>query len=88
MAAAVAAAATMVARFLDRMCLALWDGRTMAPLRYAAKFDPFLSLDCARVEGVGVEGITFCHLATLAATVTQCRRRHQVAHGNGSGVKV
>ena len=27
--------------------------RTMAPLRYAAKFDPFLSLDCARVEGVG-----------------------------------
>ena len=24
----------------------------MAPLRYAAKFDPFLSLDCARVEGV------------------------------------
>ena len=26
---------------------------TMAPLRYAAKFDPFLSLDCARVEGGG-----------------------------------
>ena len=25
----------------------------MAPLRYAAKFDPFLSLDFARVEGVG-----------------------------------
>ena len=23
----------------------------MAPLRYTAKFDPFLSLDCARVEG-------------------------------------
>ena len=23
---------------------------TMAPLHYAAKFDPFLSLDCARVE--------------------------------------
>ena len=23
----------------------------MAPLRYAAKFDPFLSLDCVRVEG-------------------------------------
>ena len=34
----------------------------MAPLRYAAKFDPFLSLDCAGVEGVGH---TFCHLATL-----------------------
>ena len=26
---------------------------TMAPLRCAAKFDPFLSLDCARVEDVG-----------------------------------
>ena len=26
---------------------------TIAPLRYAAKFDPFLSLDCARVEAVG-----------------------------------
>ena len=25
---------------------------TMAPLRYAAKFDPFLSLDCAGVESV------------------------------------
>ena len=28
---------------------------TMAPLCYAAKFDPFLSLDCARVEGVGAQ---------------------------------
>ena len=27
----------------------------MAPLRYAAKFDPCLSLDCARVEGVGAQ---------------------------------
>ena len=25
----------------------------MAPVHYAAKFDPFLSLDCARVEGMG-----------------------------------
>ena len=40
---------------------------TMAPLRCAAKCDPFLSLDCARVEGVGArgaiqgkEGIKFC----------------------------
>ena len=33
--------------------------RTMAPLRYAAKFDPFLSLDCARVEGVGAQGSNF-----------------------------
>ena len=30
----------------------------MAPLRYAAKFDPFLSSE-------GNEGIKFCHLATL-----------------------
>ena len=28
---------------------------TTAPLRYAAKFDAFLSLDCARVEGVGAQ---------------------------------
>ena len=28
---------------------------SMAPLRYAAKFDPFLSLDCARVERLGVQ---------------------------------
>ena len=28
---------------------------TTAPLRYVAKFDPFLSLDCARVEGVGAQ---------------------------------
>ena len=27
----------------------------MAPLRCAAKFDPFLSLDCARVEGMGAQ---------------------------------
>ena len=30
----------------------LW---TMSPLRCAAKFDPFLSLDCARVGGVGAQ---------------------------------
>ena len=28
---------------------------TMAPQRYAAKFDPILSLHCARVEGVGAQ---------------------------------
>ena len=28
---------------------------TMAPLRYAAKFDPFLSLDCAGSEGTGAQ---------------------------------
>ena len=34
-----------LARFLDCMCLALWASGLW--LRYAAKFDPFLSLDCA-----------------------------------------
>ena len=33
----------------------------MAPLLYAVKLDPFLSLDFAGVEG----GDKFCHLATL-----------------------
>ena len=28
---------------------------TMALLRYPAKFDPFLSLDCARIESVGAQ---------------------------------
>ena len=32
-----------------------------------AKFDPFLSLDCARVEGVGVQS-KFCYLATRIST--------------------
>ena len=45
-----------IAEFLDCMCLAPSGFWTMAPLRYAAKFDPFLSLDCARVEGVGAQG--------------------------------
>ena len=41
---------------------------TMAPLRYAAKFDPFLSLDRARVEGVRAQskerkGIKFSSVA-------------------------
>ena len=50
----------------------------MALLRYAAKFDPFLSLDCAphtlhpgAIQGK--EGIKFCHLATL-------RPKRQTAH--------
>ena len=44
-----------IARFLGRRCLALRASGTMAPLRYAAKFDPFLSLYCARVEGMGAQ---------------------------------
>ena len=34
-----------IARFLDRMCLALWAYGLW--LRYTAKLDPFLSFDCA-----------------------------------------
>ena len=33
------------------------DFWTMAPLHCAAKFDPFLSIDCARVEGVGAQSM-------------------------------
>ena len=38
----------------------------MGPLHYAAKFDPFLSLDCAQPGTIqGKEAIKFSHLATL-----------------------
>ena len=44
---------------------------TMSPLRCAAKFDPFLSLDFAPAlhpgPTRGKEGIKFCHLATLVS---------------------
>ena len=42
----------------------------MAPLRYAAKFDPFLSLEGGERGGAiqGKEGIKFCYLATLTCT--------------------
>ena len=43
----------------------------MAPLCHAAKFDPFLSLDCAPALHLGAiqgkEGIRFGHLSTLAS---------------------
>ena len=44
----------------------------MAPPCYTAKFDSFLSLDCAFHPGAiqGREGIKFCHLATLQVTTT------------------
>ena len=32
---------------------------TLAPLRYAAKFDPFLSLDCNGAESVGAQHAGF-----------------------------
>ena len=55
-----------IARFLDGMCLALRASGLW--LRYASlqNLIPFLSLDCARVEGK--EDIKFCHLATLLGT--------------------
>ena len=44
----------------------------MAQLRYATKFDAFLSLDCTPALHPGAiqgkEGIKFCHLATLIIT--------------------
>ena len=47
---------------------------TMPPLHYAAKFDPFLSSDCALTPSTpaqiqGREAIKFCHLATLCSGV-------------------
>ena len=37
-----------IAKSLDCICLALWacTWRSMAPLRYASKLEPFLSLSC------------------------------------------
>ena len=44
-----------IARFLESYVFGPSGFLTMAPLCYAAKFDPFLSLDCAWVEGVGAQ---------------------------------
>ena len=57
-----------IARFLESYVFGPSGFWTLAPLRYTAEFDPFLSLDCARVEGVGgaiqgKEGIQFCSVA-------------------------
>ena len=56
----------------------------MAPLRYAAKFDPFLSLDCARVEGVGEgrdqilpSGNLACDSSPEAAPADRRRKRRE-----------
>ena len=43
----------------------------MAPLCYTAKLDPFLSTDCAGVEGGGIK---FCYLATLHADSQTARQ--------------
>ena len=44
-----------IAGFLESYVFGPSGFWTMAPLRYAAKFNSFLSLDCARVEGVGAQ---------------------------------
>ena len=52
----------------------------MAPLRYAAKFDPFCSLDCAPTHALqGREGIKFCYLATLER-MTMSRKAVKKGH--------
>ena len=44
-----------IAGFLESYVFGPSGFWTMAPLPDAAKFDPFLSVDCARVEGGGVQ---------------------------------
>ena len=60
-----------IAGFLESYVFGPSGSWTMAPLRYAAKFVLFLSLDCAPSlhPGAiqGMEGFKFCHLATRAA---------------------
>ena len=62
-----------IAGFLELYVLGSSGFWTMAPLRYAAKFDPFFSFWVAPhtlYPGAiqGKEGIKFCHLATLRLT--------------------
>ena len=49
-----------VAKLLECMCLALQACWTMAPIRNAAKFDTFLSLDCARWGWGGGSNFAVC----------------------------
>ena len=44
-----------IASFLESYVFGPSGFWTMAPLRYAAKFDLFLSLDCAGIEGLGAK---------------------------------
>ena len=62
----------------------------MAPLRYAAKFDPFLSLDCTphtlhpgAIQGK--EGIKFCHLATLSSHASKDNAGREGGKQEGGG---
>ena len=50
----------------------------MAPLRCAATFDPFLSLDCARVEGGGRNASG--NLALDRAHLTRARHKVHIVH--------
>ena len=61
----------------------------MDPLLYAAKFDPFLSLDCVHPGAIqGMEEIKICHLATVfteSPEPVQQRGRHAAAGVHGAG---
>ena len=46
-----------IAKFLDCIVFGLLGMEDYGSLRYATKFDPFLSLDCAGVEGRGYNQI-------------------------------
>ena len=54
-----------IAKLLECMCFVLWAQRTMAPLRYIAKFDK---------QAQYKERIKFCHLVTLPSQHTASRR--------------
>ena len=49
------------------------DFWTMAPLHYGAKFDPFLSLDCARVQGVGVQCVWTFRILDYGSAALSCK---------------
>ena len=61
----------------------------MAPLRYASKFDPFLSSDRAPTPSTlaqSKEGIKFCHLATLMQKPEPVAVEQERGGGQGDGV--
>ena len=55
-------------------------------LRYAAKFDPFLPLDCARVEGVGAQSKE--RKGSNFAIWQPCRQEHWRAVGQRPRLRV
>ena len=55
---------------------------SIAALCYTERFDPSISLDCARVEDGGAEGIKFCHLATLISSHSLSISLHLQSHSD------